>query len=310
MNAYQPIELAGATLWLLAEKAIYWPAQQALLVADIHFGKAAAYRRLGQPVPHGTTDANLRQLDGLLARYCCRQLIFLGDFLHAPESHAPATLARLAEWRSRHPQLAITLVRGNHDRRAGDPPAQLGIDVVNEPLLLGPYALQHEPQPHPSHHVLAGHVHPAFPLQGRGRQRLRLPCFCIGERLSLLPAFGSFTGTMTVATEDSWRIYVVGMERCGRWRTRRRSGLGYTGDGDAVAFGKACGGSVLEIGVVLVLAFLIRIELFRFARHQFDRIVDVGLVFRVDLQHRSVAVFVVRNDPGRHGMPLALKKPV
>ncbi|WP_264885011.1 ligase-associated DNA damage response endonuclease PdeM, partial [Stutzerimonas stutzeri] len=149
MNAYQPIELAGATLWLLAEKAIYWPAQQALLVADIHFGKAAAYRRLGQPVPHGTTDANLRQLDGLLARYCCRQLIFLGDFLHAPESHAPATLERLAEWRSRHPQLAITLVRGNHDRRAGDPPAQLGIDVVNEPLLLGPYALQHEPQPHP-----------------------------------------------------------------------------------------------------------------------------------------------------------------
>ena len=67
---------------------------------------------------------------------------------------------------------------------------------------------------------------------------------------------------------------------------------------------------VLEIGIVLVLAFLIRIELLRLARHQFDRIVDVGLVFRVDLQHRSVAVFVVRNDPGRHGMPLALKKPV
>ena len=95
MNAYQPIELAGATLWLLAEKAIYWPAQQALLVADIHFGKAAAYRRLGQPVPHGTTDANLRQLDGLLARYCCRQLIFLGDFLHAPN---PMRRPRLRAW--------------------------------------------------------------------------------------------------------------------------------------------------------------------------------------------------------------------
>lgn len=150
MNAYQPIELAGTTLWLLAEKAVYWPEQQALLIADIHFGKAAAYRRLGQPVPHGTTDANLRQLDDLLARYACRQLIFLGDFLHAPESRAPSTLARLAEWRAEHAQLAITLVRGNHDRRAGDPPAELGIEVVSEPLLLGPYALQHEPQPHPA----------------------------------------------------------------------------------------------------------------------------------------------------------------
>jgi len=210
MTSYQPIELAGSTLWLLAEKAIYWPEQHALLVADIHFGKAAAYRRLGQPVPHGTTDANLRQLDNLLGRYTCRQLIFLGDFLHAPESRAPATLTRLAVWRTQYPQLQITLVRGNHDRRAGDPPHELDIRVVSEPLLLGPYALQHEPKPHPTHHVLAGHVHPAFQLHGRGRQRLRLPCFCIGEQLSLLPAFGSFTGAMTVAAEDNWQIYVIG----------------------------------------------------------------------------------------------------
>jgi len=210
MNSYQPIELAGSTLWLLAEKAVYWPEQQALLIADIHFGKAAAYRRLGAPVPHGTTDANLRQLDDLLARYTCRQLIFLGDFLHAPESRALSTLVRLAEWRAQHVQLEITLVRGNHDRRAGDPPRELDINVLSEPLLLGPYALQHEPDPHPTHHVLAGHVHPAFQLHGRGRQRLRLPCFCIGARLSLLPAFGNFTGTMTVAAEDNWQIYVIG----------------------------------------------------------------------------------------------------
>ncbi|MCW3150227.1 ligase-associated DNA damage response endonuclease PdeM [Stutzerimonas stutzeri] len=210
MNAYQPIELAGSTLWLLAEKAIYWPEQQALLVADIHFGKAAAYRRLGQPVPHGTTDANLRQLDDLLARYPSRQLIVLGDFLHAPESHTPATHRRLAEWRARHAPLDVILVRGNHDRRAGDPPAELNLRVVNEPLLLGPFALQHEPTPHPTHHVLAGHLHPAFQLHGRGRQRLRLPCFCIGERLSLLPAFGTFTGTMTIGADRGRRIYLVG----------------------------------------------------------------------------------------------------
>lgn len=210
MNAHVPIELEHTELWLLPEKAIYWPAQRALLIADIHFGKAAAYRRLGQPVPHGTTQANLRRLDDLLARYRCERLIFLGDFLHAPESQTPATLNPLHDWRATYPELEITLIRGNHDRRAGDPPASLGLNVIPEPLLLGPFALQHEPDLHPTHHVLAGHVHPAFRLNGRGRQSLRLPCFCIGKRLSLLPAFGDFTGTMTVTAEDRWQIYVVG----------------------------------------------------------------------------------------------------
>ncbi|SDP98629.1 ligase-associated DNA damage response endonuclease PdeM [Ectopseudomonas guguanensis] len=204
------LSLAGAELWLLADKAIWWPQQQALLIADIHIGKAAAYRALGQPVPQGTTAANLQRLDALLQRFDCRQLIFLGDFLHAPGSRTPATLAALAEWRERHAELAMTLVRGNHDKRAGDPPEGLRIAVVEEPLLLGPFALQHEPLAHASHHVLAGHLHPAYSLRGRGRQRLRLPCFVLGDEVSLLPAFGSFTGSMTFRAEPDQRIVVVG----------------------------------------------------------------------------------------------------
>jgi len=218
MNPYLPIELEQTELWLLADKAVYWPGERTLLIADIHFGKAAAYRRLGQPVPQGTTQANLQRLDALLAQYPSRRLIFLGDFLHAPESRTPATHAQLLVWRQRHPWLEITLIRGNHDRRAGDPPKELDIGVVPEPLLLGPFALQHEPEPHPSHHVLAGHLHPAFRLQGRGRQSLRLPCFCIGERISLLPAFGAFTGMLEVGAEGAQRIYVVGEDSV--WRVR------------------------------------------------------------------------------------------
>ena len=210
MTPHLPIELEQTELWLLADKAIYWPEQQALLIADIHFGKAAAYRRLGQPVPRGTTQANLQRLDALLTRYRCRQLIVLGDFLHAPESQTAAVLAQLHLWRAARPGLEITLIRGNHDRRAGDPPATLDILVSPEPLLLGPFALQHEPDPHPTHHVLAGHLHPAFRLSGRGRQSLRLPCFCIGERVTLLPAFGGFTGMMDVDANASRRLYVVG----------------------------------------------------------------------------------------------------
>ncbi|WP_433899131.1 ligase-associated DNA damage response endonuclease PdeM [Pseudomonas sp. PSE1(2024)] len=210
MNTPYPVRLAGEDLWLLPEKALYWPAQQALLIADVHFGKAAAYRRLGQPVPQGTTASNIAVIEQLLAKLPCRQLIFLGDFLHGPGSHAPGTLSVLAEWRSRYADLPITLIRGNHDKRAGDPPQSLNIRVVPEPMLLGPFALQHEPDPHAERHVLAGHVHPVYRLNGKGRQRLRLACFRLGERISLLPAFGAFTGGYPVEKEDSCRILVIG----------------------------------------------------------------------------------------------------
>ncbi|NWB44621.1 ligase-associated DNA damage response endonuclease PdeM [Pseudomonas sp. E6002] len=210
MPAHYPIHLAEEALWLLADKAVYWPARKCLLIADAHFGKASAYRSLGQPVPQGTTTANLQCLDRLLAAFPGVQVIFLGDFLHGPGSHASGTLNALRAWRERHAGVALTLIRGNHDKRAGDPPGDLNIEVVTEPLLMGPFALQHEPDAHASHHVLAGHVHPVYRLRGKGRQSLRLPCFLIGNQVSLLPAFGAFTGGYSVTQEEGSRIFVIG----------------------------------------------------------------------------------------------------
>jgi DNA ligase-associated metallophosphoesterase len=210
MPAHYPIHLAEEALWLLADNAVYWPARKCLLIADAHFGKASAYRSLGQPVPQGTTTANLQCLDRLLAAFPGAQVIFLGDFLHGPGSHASGTLNALRAWRERHAGVALTLIRGNHDKRAGDPPGDLNIEVVTEPLLMGPFALQHEPDAHASHHVLAGHVHPVYRLRGKGRQSLRLPCFLIGNQVSLLPAFGAFTGGYSVTQEEGSRIFVIG----------------------------------------------------------------------------------------------------
>lgn len=213
MTNLLPIEHHGQVLWLLSDKAIYWPARHALLVADLHIGKAASYRALHQPVPRGTTEATLARLDALLARHDCEQLIILGDFLHARAAQAPATLATLQAWRERHRPLKIVLIRGNHDRSAGDPPASLGIEVVSEPWLLEPFALQHEPHPHLTQPVLAGHVHPVFILRGKARQRLRLPCFLIDGQVSLLPAFGEFTGGWEIAPTGASRVFLTGADR-------------------------------------------------------------------------------------------------
>lgn len=213
MSEHLAIEHCGETLWLMPDRALYWPARRALLVADVHIGKAASYRALHQPVPRGTTEATLARLDTLLDQYGCEQLIVLGDFLHARTARAPATMAQLHAWRERHEHLEIVLIRGNHDRNAGDPPASLGIEVKDEPWLSGPFALQHEPTPHPTHPVLAGHVHPVFVLRGKARQRLRLPCFLIDGHVSLLPAFGEFTGGWEITPSNTSQVYLTGADR-------------------------------------------------------------------------------------------------
>ena len=204
------VQWVGETLALLPGRAISWPAGGVLFVADLHLGKAATFRALGQPVPGGTTAQNLARLDALLALHEARHLVLLGDFLHAAQARTPALLAALQAWRERHAGLACTLVRGNHDSRAGDPPPGLGIDIVEEPWLLGPFACCHHPQTHASRFVLARHVHPVCTLPGSGRDSVRLPCFVQEGAQAILPAFGEFTGGWHVERAPGRRFYAVG----------------------------------------------------------------------------------------------------
>jgi DNA ligase-associated metallophosphoesterase len=214
------IELAGEAVLLLPQKALFWPREKTLVVADIHFGKAASFRALGVPVPHGTTSENLDALGQLVRLYGAGRIVFLGDFLHARAAHAPATQAALLDWRRRHPHLVLTLVRGNHDRHAGDPAAALEIELVDEPHAAGPFALCHHPDLATPGYALAGHVHPAFLLATRF-DALRLPCFVVGPHRMILPSFGAFTGGHLVTPERDDGIYVSSGEavHCVRQRT-------------------------------------------------------------------------------------------
>jgi DNA ligase-associated metallophosphoesterase len=166
-------------------------------VADLHWGKAAAFRAGHIPVPAGTTTADLDRLTAALAHTGATRLVVLGDLWHSRAGRHTGTLATIGAWRARHPTLAIDLVRGNHDRHAGDPPAALAIACHDPPLALGPLQLVHEPTEPPSPgapYQVGGHFHPSVTMTGPGRQRLRLPCFVVGPHRALLPAFGSFTG--------------------------------------------------------------------------------------------------------------------
>ncbi len=125
----RPLELRGERLVLLPERAVFRERTATLLIADPHWGKAATFRASGIPVPRGTTLDGLARLDAMLQRTGARRIIFLGDYLHARQGRSPTTLQALAEWRARHLDIELVLVRGNHDRHAGDPPPELGLAV-------------------------------------------------------------------------------------------------------------------------------------------------------------------------------------
>lgn len=204
------IEVAGQRLALLAQRAACLLDEHCLLVADAHIGKAASFRRLGVPVPGGTTAQTLQRLNEAIAVSGARRVVFLGDLLHSAHAQAPPTLQALARWRRQHAALELLLVRGNHDDHAGDPPAALGIQALDEPLRMGALALCHHPRPRDGAYVLAGHLHPCVVLGGRAHERLRLPCFHFGEAVGVLPAFGAFTGMHTLRPQPGERIFVVG----------------------------------------------------------------------------------------------------
>ena len=202
------IVAGGARLQLLPERAAYLPEHRTLLIADAHIGKAVSFRKLGVPVPAGTTAETLRRLDTLLSVTGATHMVFLGDLLHSVRARAADTVAAVARWRAAHPALQLTLVRGNHDRHAGDPPADWGVACVNEPFALAGLALCHHPDTPADRYVLAGHVHPAATIGGRSRERLRLPCFHFGPTVGVLPAFGEFTGMHTLPHGPLDRVYV------------------------------------------------------------------------------------------------------
>jgi DNA ligase-associated metallophosphoesterase len=201
------IALDGEQLVLLPQKAAFWPRERMLIIADIHFGKAAAFRSWGIPVPKGTTSENLDALDELVTLTGARHVLFLGDFLHARAAHAAGTQAAMLAWRQHRCELVLTLVRGNHDKHAGDPAAQLGIDLVDEPYTVGPFSFCHHPDVDAPGYVLAGHVHPVYVLATRF-DALRLPCFIAGPRRMILPSFGAFTGGHALRPEPDERVWV------------------------------------------------------------------------------------------------------
>ncbi|HTS84259.1 MAG TPA: ligase-associated DNA damage response endonuclease PdeM [Usitatibacter sp.] len=205
--------VAGEKLVLLAERAVFWPAKKALFVADFHLGKAASFRRAGIPLPSGTTNDNVARLGSAIDRTGAKEVVFLGDFLHSESGRTPTTLSRFGAWRESRGAVSLTLVRGNHDRKAGDPPDSWKVRCIEAGERRGAFVLNHEPgAARGGGYALAGHIHPAVRLSAAGEKSVRLPCFWFGARCGVLPAFGAFTGSAEVLPRRGDQVFVIAEE--------------------------------------------------------------------------------------------------
>ncbi|MGL4692727.1 MAG: ligase-associated DNA damage response endonuclease PdeM, partial [Stenotrophomonas maltophilia] len=83
-----PITLAGEAVHLLGARALHWPARNALLIADLHLGKADLFRRSGIGLPSGGTSDDLLRLGAMVHRHDVRRLWILGDVLHGAAHRA------------------------------------------------------------------------------------------------------------------------------------------------------------------------------------------------------------------------------
>lgn len=219
MREVHACTVAGVPVVMMPERALFLPEAETLLVADVHWGKAASFRASHIPVPTGTTAADLARLSLALVRSGARRLVVLGDLLHARSGRQPGTLATIAAWRERHADIDMLLVRGNHDAHAGDPPAELRIACHDAPWTLGPFTCVHDPRVDvpasgsDDAYLLGGHVHPTIALTGRGRTRVRLPCFVFGAHAGILPAFSSFTGGGMYEFREGDHLFAIADDR-------------------------------------------------------------------------------------------------
>jgi DNA ligase-associated metallophosphoesterase len=184
-----PFSFAGETLWATPDGALFWPAQNAMLVADLHLEKASWFARLGQFLPPYDSHATLTALAAAVARTGTTRLYCLGDSFHdrfgcdrLPDS-ARDLLTELTD------KLDWTWIVGNHDPGFAD---HCGGRIEDE-VELGGIVLRHEAVRGDSRPEISGHYHPKLRVHLRGRLVSRR-CFVVSPTKLILPAFGALTG--------------------------------------------------------------------------------------------------------------------
>ncbi|HUU25711.1 MAG TPA: ligase-associated DNA damage response endonuclease PdeM [Methyloceanibacter sp.] len=190
------LTIAGHTLQPLVAGALYWEAEDTLLVADLHLEKGAAFAALGMLLPPYDTRSTLSRLGKIIAKVNPSRVVALGDSFHRSEcaDHlVEDDLAFLLELQNGRDWYWIC---GNHDPHL---PACIGGTVCGT-LTMSGVTLRHEPSEDASAPEIVGHLHPVARISRRGTV-VRRRCFANDGNRLVMPAFGAYAGGLNVLHE-------------------------------------------------------------------------------------------------------------
>ena len=195
-----PFSFAGHELLASADGALSWPAERALLVADLHLEKASWFARLGQMLPPYDSHATLTALARDIAASGATRLYCLGDSFHDRFGcdRLPATARELLA--SLTARLDWVWIVGNHDAGFID---HCGGRIAEE-VHVGGIVLRHEAVEGDPTPEMSGHFHPKFRMTTKGRSVSRR-CYVLSETKLILPAYGALTGGLDAAHPEILR---------------------------------------------------------------------------------------------------------
>lgn len=188
------ISFCGAMVRPLVCGALFWPAEEALLAADLHLEKGSSLARDGWLLPPYDSIETLDRLLVTVGQVMPKRLILLGDSFH--DRHGPGRLPDPA--RARLSALAeateLVWIAGNHDGLSTSTLPGRSMEMMT----LSGIRMVHEPSEAGSGPAIAGHFHPKVDVAlGHGRTARRR-CFALGPRAMILPAYGAYAGGLDV----------------------------------------------------------------------------------------------------------------
>ncbi|MGB3800732.1 MAG: ligase-associated DNA damage response endonuclease PdeM [Lewinella sp.] len=206
----ESVFVAGEKLLLHPDRAAFWPVRNILLLADLHLGKGAHFRRAGIAVPPLVSNVNFARLRGLMETFSPERVLLLGDLFHSDHNHVWQSFC---DFTAAFPAIRFELVPGNHD--VLPPVYYQEARLIYHPDIIeeGPFSLSHHPlredQRLPGRYNLCGHVHPCVKLLDRSGRGMKLPSFYFGQYEGILPAFGEFTGCAEVRVRPGDQVFVL-----------------------------------------------------------------------------------------------------